>query len=109
MSAVQVGQRVNFGARLKQGFGNINGVLWSLLAVTLDAVGGDVMKKRRTMHGWIKMSNTRRTRPNQFRIFAQPRFERSQITRDDGLHGRFELEDRRTVSGDRFGILRSSN
>ncbi|MBI3695005.1 MAG: hypothetical protein HY238_09240 [Acidobacteria bacterium] len=106
MSAVHVGQRVNFGAGVEQGFRNFNGVFWSLLAVTLDAVGGDVMKQRRAMHRRVKVRDTRRTRSNQFRIFAQQRFQRGQVTCDNRLHARFELEDRRTVPSNCFDVFR---
>ena len=106
MPAVHVGQRVNFGAGMEQGFRNFNSVLGSPLAITLDAVGGDVMKKGGAMHRRVEMGDTRRTRPNQFRIFAQRRFQLSQCARDDCLHGRFELEDGRTVLSDGFDVLR---
>src|SRR5260370_39198421 len=41
MPAVHLGQRVNFGAGMEQGFRDINGAFRGLLAVALDAFGGD--------------------------------------------------------------------
>ena len=79
LPAIHVGQRVNFGARREQGFCNFHGVRRSLLAVTFNAVGRDVMQKRGTMHRRVEIVDARRTRLNQFRIFAQQRFQRAQV------------------------------
>ena len=43
-SAIDVGDGVNVRTRVKQQLRDLNDVLWSLLPVAFDAVGGDVVK-----------------------------------------------------------------
>ena len=64
LSAVHPRQCVNFGAGFEQDRRDFNGVIGCSLAVTFDAVGGDVMKKRGPMRRRGKMRDTRRPRSN---------------------------------------------
>ena len=106
LSAVEVGQRVDFGARFEQGLRNFNGVLRSFLPIALDAIGSHVMKERRPMHRRVKVRDTRRTGSNQFRIVAQRRPQCSHVAVDDCFHCRFELADRGILLSDRVDIFR---
>ena len=85
--------------------GNFNRVGWSFLAITLDAVGGDVVQQRGPMHRRIKMRDTRRTRVDQLRISTQPRLQSGNVPANDGLDGGFKSKDRRALLGYGFGVL----
>ena len=83
MSAVHVGQRVDFTARSEQRLRNFNGVRRSFLAIAFDAVRGDLMKKRGPMQRRVEVRHPRRTDSNQFGMFAQQRLQCGNVTVDD--------------------------
>ena len=62
LSAVHPRQCVNLVASFEQHRRDFDGVIGCFLAVTFDAVGGDVMKKGGPMHRQVKMRDTRRAR-----------------------------------------------
>jgi hypothetical protein len=106
LPAVQIRQRVCFGAGLQQGFCNIHRVGGSFLSVSFNAVGGNVMQQGGAVHRRIEMRDPRRARSNQFRILVQQGLERGQVAGDDRFHGRFKRKDWRIFPRDRFDVLR---
>jgi len=59
LPTVHFRQCIDFGTGVEQGLGNLDSILRSLLAISLDAVGGDIVEKRGAMPGRIEMRDPR--------------------------------------------------
>lgn len=86
-AAVHVGDGVDLGTPVEQNLRDVDGVLWSPLAKTLDAISTHVMQKRRV----VLASGTC---ANQLGIAMEQLLERRHIAAHDRIERGFESCDR---------------
>ncbi len=103
MAAVHIGQRVDLRAAIEQRPRELDRIGRRLLAVTLDAIGRNVVEQRGTMHRGIEAADARRSSAHEFRMRAQRFFNGRQISRNHAFHRGFEHEDRAALT-DRSNI-----
>ena len=80
LTAVHVGDRVRRRARVEQRPRDLDRVAGRALAITLHAVGGDIVQQRRAMHRRIEMRHAGRSRMNERRVSGDGRRESAPIS-----------------------------
>jgi hypothetical protein len=86
-------RRIGLGAGLKQRAGDRDGVGGRPLPVRFDAIGGDVMEQRRTVHRRIEAADAAGAGVHESGIATQRLPQGGEVAVDDGLDRGFEFED----------------